>query len=64
MAVPVLCKSCKENLTVKYELQCLGFEAITAVVMKGLIFWAITPCGLLKVVTCYTLVFCWSDFRP
>jgi hypothetical protein len=27
----------------------LGFEAITAVVMKSSIFWDITPCSLLKV---------------
>jgi hypothetical protein len=27
----------------------LGFEVITAVIMKGSIFWYITPCSLLKV---------------
>jgi hypothetical protein len=31
----------------------LGFEVLTAVVMKRHIFWDITPCSLLKVNLCF-----------
>jgi hypothetical protein len=39
-----------ENLRLFFwlTLLCLGFEALTAVVMKSSIFWDITPCTLLK----------------
>jgi hypothetical protein len=31
----------------------VGFEVLTAVVMKGSIFWYIIPCGPLKVNRCF-----------
>jgi hypothetical protein len=32
-----------------YYMQSVGFEVLTAVVMKNSVFWAITPCSPLKV---------------
>jgi hypothetical protein len=34
--------------------KCVGFEVLTAVVMKSSIFWDITPCSLLKASLAYS----------
>jgi hypothetical protein len=45
----------------------VGVEAFTAVVMKSIIFWDVTPCSLLRcnrrshLLTCWS---CWNFFRP
>jgi hypothetical protein len=37
------------KLNVKTDLKYVGFEVLTAVVMKSTTFWDITPCNPLKV---------------
>jgi hypothetical protein len=34
----------------QYYIRYVGFEVLTAVFMKSIIFWDITPCSLLKVI--------------
>jgi hypothetical protein len=36
-----------------YLSDCIGFEVLTAVVMKSSVFWDITPCSSLKVNRCF-----------
>jgi hypothetical protein len=42
-----------DNKSFRYQKElttaCVGSENLTAVVMKGSIFWDITPCSLLRV---------------
>jgi hypothetical protein len=35
----------------------VGFEVLTAMVMKSANFWDITPCSLLKVNRCFASIF-------
>jgi hypothetical protein len=44
----LLVKFCKTE-----KVLYVGFEVLTAVVMKSTIFWDITPCSPLKVTCCF-----------
>jgi hypothetical protein len=42
---------CHENLKA-HTVNCVGFQVVTAVVMKSSVFWDIAPCCLMKVNQC------------
>jgi hypothetical protein len=57
--LPIVTYAEVRNLSVKInKIYFVGFEVLTAVVMKSSIFWDITPCSPLKVNRLFGKVVC------